>query len=73
MALLANPYIGDDEDAREFASADDAVLYGRCPDCGHDHGAGWCVEDGDHIVCACGLMHEGDFNCREAVGHGVVL
>lgn len=31
------------------------------------------AEPGDHVVCACGAMHEADFDCREAVGHGVIL
>lgn len=30
------------------------------------------VEAGDHVVCACGLMHEGDY-CPTAIGHGAVL
>lgn len=29
-------------------------------------------EDGDHIVCACGQMHERDY-CPTSAGHGVVL
>lgn len=30
------------------------------------------AEPGEHIVCACGLIHEADF-CPTAAGHGVVL
>jgi hypothetical protein len=32
-----------------------------------------CVlEPGDHVVCACGQLHEADY-CPTAAGHGVVL
>jgi hypothetical protein len=47
MAILANYYVGDDEDAREFEPVDESAIYGRCPDCGHEHGGGECIEDGD--------------------------
>lgn len=71
MALLSNIAIGDDEDAREFAREDDAEIYGVCPSCGFEHGAGFCVEDGDHVVCGrCGVLHERDY-C--AASDGVVL
>lgn len=72
MALLHNLAVGDGEDAREFLVVDEAAIYGTCPTCGREHGAGPCVEDGDHIVCACGQMHEAD-HCPTANGHGMVL
>lgn len=31
------------------------------------------VEDGDHVVCACGLLHEADYCPTGEPGHGVVL
>lgn len=30
------------------------------------------IEPGDHIVCACGQVHEADY-CPTAAGHGMVL
>ena len=72
MALLRNIAVGDDEDAREFAADDEFEGDGPCPTCGHAHGGGYCLEDGDLFVCACGQMHEADY-CPAAAGHGVVL
>lgn len=68
MAILGDGL----EDCREFDAVDEAEVYGVCPTCGHEHGAGWCVEDGDYVVCACGSLHEADY-CPTLAGHGVVL
>jgi hypothetical protein len=71
MALLRDIAIGDDEDCREFGPSD-GEDYGRCPDCGIEHGGGFCPEPGDLVVCACGLLHEACY-CPTANGHGAVL
>lgn len=51
MALLTNIGAGDHEDCRDFSAPDDAEVYGTCPTCGTEHGAGYCPE----VAQDCGL------------------
>lgn len=73
MAILLNWTTGDDEPCdRDADVIDESAIYGVCPTCGSEHGAGFCPEPNEPAPCACGVIHNPN-DCPTTAGHGAVL